>query len=159
MNRTFVTLALAVFALADAGPASAGESYEGSFSASFPSQTQSCAAAQNQAERVVRDHFRRETAAGATVSIAGKRCECARNTRYATPLFDCMGYATGTLEERAPFDDGSCVSILTSGTGQATWTMRMSRYLLCVRRLPDYNRSWEPAAMDRVRQQQQAEGN
>jgi hypothetical protein len=63
------------------------------------------------------------------------------------------------VEERAAFDDSNCVSILTSATGQATWTFRMSKYLRCVRQAPDYNRSWDATAMDRVRQQQQAEGN
>ena len=137
----------------------AGETFEGSYSASFADQMQSCSAAQNQAERVVRDHFRRQSAGGSAVSISDKRCDCSKNTRYATPLYECIGYATGTVEERAAFDDSNCVSILTSASGQATWTFRMSKYLSCVRQAPDYNRSWDAAAMDRVRQQQRTESN
>lgn len=155
--KTFSSLAVAGL-ICISTPVLATETYEGSYSASSENQMQSCNDAQNQAERVVKEHFRRLTSSGSTVSVDGKRCECSRNSRYATPLFDCIGYVTGTVEERAAFDDKNCVSILTSSTDQSTWGFRMSKYLTCVRRLPDYNRSWDAAAMSRVRQQQQSEG-
>lgn len=155
--RIFSNLAIAGL-MCISMPVLAIATYEGSYSASSPSQMQSCNDAQNQAERVVKEHFRRQTVSGSTVSVNGKRCECSRSMRYATPLFECIGYATGTVEEGAAFDDSYCVSILTSSTDQSTWGFRMPKYLTCVRRLPDYNRSWDAAAMDRIRQQQQSEG-
>ena len=154
-----IRMLLAILAAAFAANAFAGETYEGTYSASFPNQVQSCGAAQDQAERAVRDHFRRQVNDGAGLSISDKRCECSKNTRFASPLYDCLGYATGSLEERAAFDDSNCSSILSSGVGPDTWTLRMSRYLTCVRRLPDYNRSWDAYAMQRVREQQQSESN
>lgn len=137
----------------------AGESYEASFSASSTSQMQSCTMAQDQAERVARNHFQREVAGGAALSISDKHCECSKSTKYASLLYECMGYATGAVQDAAPFDDSNCASSLTSGGGQATWTLRMSSYLTCVRQLPDYNKSWSAPAMEKVRQQQQSEAN
>ncbi len=155
MKRTF-TVACGLLAVVLGAHAS--EEYEGSYSASFPSEMQSCQAAQAQAERLVREHFGPGVAAGGTLSVGGKRCECAANYRYRTPLFDCMGYAVGRLSDAAPFDDSACVSLLTADTNPATFGMRMPRYLSCVRRLPGFNRGWEPSAMQRVRDEQQAEG-
>ena len=153
MKRVLTSACLVAVAIA----CHAGDEYEGSYTASFPNEMQSCQAAQSQAERVVREHFGSSMAAGATLSIGGKRCECAENRRYRTPLFDCMGYAVGRLSDAAPFDDSACISLLTSDTNPATFGFRMPRYLSCIRRLPGFNRGWDATAMQRVRDEQQAE--
>lgn len=133
-------------------------SYQGSFSASFPNQVQSCSAAQAQAERIVHERFRSQLASGAyDLSIDDKRCECTKNMRYQTPLYDCMGYATGTLQSTAGLQDDACISRLTTNVGPDTWTFRMSGYLFCVRRQPGYKTTWDNQAMQRVRDQLNSE--
>lgn len=155
-----LTSAIALFVAAAACSTAFGDgtSYQASFSASFPNQMQSCSAAQAQAERLVHERFRAQLGSGAyDLSIDDKHCECAKNIRFQTPLYDCMGYATGTLQARAGLQDDACISRLTANASPDTWTLRMSGYLSCVRRQPGYNRTWDDQAMQRVRDQQSSE--
>jgi hypothetical protein len=148
---------LALLGLILVGGARAGESYEASASAGFPDQMQSCSAAQNQAERIARDHFRSAINAGGSVSIGGKRCDCSKNNRYSPPQYECIGYVTGQVEDLAGFDDSRCIRSLTENPDPMTWTGRMAGYLTCVRRQPGYNRGWDTQSMQAVRDQLRSE--
>ena len=161
MNRAAAyAIALSLFGLFFSESVDAGRTYEGSFSASYPDQIQSCHVAQDQAERIVREQFRSELANGSyELSIGGKRCECSRNNKYATPLYDCVGYASGMIEAKQSLNDERCIGQLTSSTDRATWTSRMSAYLSCVRKQPGYNKIWDADAMQKVRDQQRVETN
>ena len=108
-----VALALSFLLFVPNAAYAADTSYEGTFSASFPDQMQSCTAAQNQAERLVREHFRSEVSYGARLSVAGKRCDCSKNSRFSPPLYECIGYATGEIQQAEPFDDSACSDILS----------------------------------------------
>lgn len=133
-------------------------SYEATYSASFPDQMQSCTAAQAQAERLVRENFRSELTSDAySLSIGNKHCDCQKSNRYATPLYECIGYTTGVLQAKASFNDDQCISLLTSNPTPNTYGMRMSNYLTCIRRLPSYNKTWDVESMRRVRDQQASE--
>ena len=72
--------------------------YQGSSTASFADQVQSCNVAESAAQGDVYRYFAGYLKTGAySLSISGKTCECTSANRWNKTMYDCIGYATGVL--------------------------------------------------------------
>jgi hypothetical protein len=86
-----------------AAPTSSGESitYQGTSTASFEDQIQSCNVAENGAQNSVYQYLNGYLKTGRyTLSITNKKCECTQAQRWGKILYDCIGYATGIANPR-----------------------------------------------------------